>query len=790
MFKLNFKIALRNLWRNRTSSLINIGGLAIGLSSCLLLMLYAGYELGYDRQYKNAGRIYQAMVNAYDENGSITKTHGSTQNALAPELKDRYPGVEQAARATDLYQRLVAYHGRSLKLNNRYADPDFLQIFDYEYISGSPEKALSEPNSILLTEHAAKRLFGTTDVVNRAVKFENQADLKVTAVIRDLPANVSYPFETLVPWKVYERLNTWVSRMNWGNHDFLTLVKLNPNANVAAINAELGGIVKRHMPAAKETIFIYPLTKLHLYGEFVNGKNTGGKIQQVRIFVGLALGILLIACINFMNLATAHAQKRAKEIGIKKTIGATKALLIFQFLLESLILTTVSILISIAVVELCIPWFNHLLDITIVIDYFDPVNWLVLLSVLLLTGFVAGSYPAFYLSSFNPVQALKKSLNFKHAYSLNLRQLLVIIQFSFAIVLIAATVTVYKQLQFIKDRPLGYNSDALVEITHEGLLYEKYELLKNRLLAEGAVVGVTQSSGSLTNRDGTIRDLQWEGMSAADKLIDFDQIYTTYDFIQTTGITLLAGRDFSKKFASDTAGILLSKKAVEAMGLKNPIGARIINQGESRTVIGVFNDMVWGDRTKFAVPMVITFEKGISEEITMRLNPAKSITGSTALIEHIVHELNPNFPVDIRFLDKLNEVKLKNEATLAKLSNVFGGLAIFISCLGLFGLSAFSIEQRTKEIGVRKVLGASVAELTTLLSLNFIKLVGIAIIIAMPAAYLLMDNWLDSVEVRTAMSWWIFILTAGFTLVIAMVTVSWQTYAAAKANPVKALKYE
>ena len=790
MLKLNFKIALRNLWRNKTSSLINIGGLAIGLSSCLLLMLYAGYELGYDKQYKNADHIYQAMVNVYDENGHIARTHGVTQNALAPALKSGFAGVLYTARTTDLYKRLIAYKTSSLKLDNRYADPDLLKIFDYQFISGNPEKALSEPNSILLTESAAKRLFGTTDVLNMAVKFENQADLKVTAVIKDLPANVSYPFETLVPWKIYERLNTWVGKVNWGNHDFFTLLSLDNNTDIETLNAKLHGIVKRNMPTAKEDIFIYPLTKLHLYGDFVNGKNSGGKIQQVRIFVALALGILLIACINFMNLATAHSQKRAKEIGIKKTIGATKTSLVLQFLLESMILTTISILISIAAVEISLPWFNHLLDINIIIDYFNPVNWIVLLSILLLTGLVAGSYPAFYLSNFNPVQALKKSLKFKRGYSLNLRQLLVIVQFSFAIILIAATVTIYKQLQFIKDRPLGYNSSALVEITHEGLLYEKYELLKSRLLAAGAVTAVTQSSGSLTERDGTIRDLKWEGMSEADKLIDFDQIYTTYDFIKTSGIQLLAGRDFSKQFSSDTAGILLSKKAVQTMGLKSPIGAKIVNQGEIRTVVGVFDDMVWGDRTKFEVPMVITYAEGISEDITMRLNSQKNITESTAIIKRIVSELNPDFPVDIRFLDNLNEVKLKNEATLAKLSNVFGGLAIFISCLGLFGLSAFSIQQRTKEIGVRKVLGASIGELTKLLSVNFMKLVFAAIIIAMPVAYLLMDNWLNSFEVRTSMSWWIFTLTGSFTLIVAMVTVGWQTYSAAKANPVKALKYE
>lgn len=770
--------------------MINIGGLAIGLSSCLLLMLYAGYEWGYDKQYKNAGQIYQAMVNAYDENGQVVRTHGYTQNVLAEALKNDFPGVGHVSRTTDSYPRLVASGLNSIKFDSRYADADFLKIFDYQFISGNPEKALVEPNSIVLTEKTAKRLFGTADVLNKTLKFENQADLKVTAVIKDLPANVTYPFEMLVPWAVYENLNKWVARPTWGNHDFITLLTLDEKAGIDQLNIKLQGIVKRHMPEAKEEIFLYPLNKLHLYGDFVKGENNGGKIQQVQIFVGLALGILLIACINFMNLATAHSQKRAKEIGIKKTIGATKVSLVFQFLLESMILTSFSILISIAVVEVSLPWFNNLLDIQIRIDYFNPLNWIILLTVLVLTGGVAGSYPALYLSRFNPVQTLKRPLNFKRGYSLNLRQLLVIVQFSFAIILIASTITIYKQLQFIKNRPLGYNANALIEIPHEGLLYEKYDLLKSKLLADGAVVAVTQASGSLTNRSGTIRGLGWKGMSEADKLIDFDQIYTTYDFIKTARIKLIAGRDFSKKFASDTAGILLSKMAVKAMALKDPVGAKIMNQGQVRTVVGVFNDMIWGDRTKFTVPMVITFTNGISEDITMRLNPQKSITESTAAVQRIVHEINPDFPVEIRFLDTLNEAKLKNETTLAKLANVFGALAIFISCLGLFGLSAFSIEQRTKEIGVRKVLGASIGQLTQLLSLNFIKLVVISIVIAMPVAYLLMEKWLETFEVKTTVSWWIFFLTAIFTLALALLTVSWQTYAAARANPVKALKYE
>ncbi|RAJ31111.1 FtsX-like permease family protein [Pedobacter cryoconitis] len=787
MFKLNFIIAFRNIWKNKSSSLINIGGLAIGLSSCLLLMLYAHYEWNYDKQFKNSAGIYQAMVNSYDGNGNTVSTIDLTANVLAATLKEDFPEVKHIARTTNAYKRLLTTADNSFKISSRYADPDFLKVFDFQFLSGNPAKALNDPNSIILTATTAKRLFGTTDVLNKTVKFENQASLKVTAVIKDLPANITYTFEALTPWTLFENLNQWPAKTNWGNHSFYTLMTLTGNTDINQFNQKLKGLVKNHIVTAKEDVFLFPLTKLHLYGDFVNGKSTGGKISQVQLFVALALGILLIACINFMNLSTAHAQKRAKEVAIKKTMGATKSSLVFQFLAESLMLTAISILISIAIVELALPWFNHLLDITITISYLNPVNWIMLFGLLTLTGFLAGSYPAFYLSAFNPVQTLKKKAGFQ---ILGLRQILVIIQFSFAIILIASTVTIYQQIQFIKNRPLGYQPNGLVEVPHEGLLYEKYDLLKSRLLESQAVVGVTQSSSGITNKESTIRELGWEGMAESGKLIDFDQLYTTADFVKTTGIRLTQGRDFNKDRTSDHSGILLSEKAVRIMGLKHPLGAKIIHQGEPRIVTGVFADIVWGNPNKFTAPMLIAYADGISETITMRLNPQKSAAESIAAIGTILKELNPDFPVDIKFIDNLNQGKLKNEATIGILANIFGGLAIFISCMGLFGLTAYSAAQRTKEIGIRKILGATVKELMEMLALNFVKLVLIAIVISSPVAWYLMNRWLMNFDIQTPVSLWIFILTALFTILISLLTVSWQTYKAAIANPIKALKYE
>ena len=790
MFKLNFKIAFRNICKNSLSSFINVAGLSVGMASCLLLLMYAHQEWSHDKQFKQAVNTYQAMVKLYDDHGEVTRTIGLSANVLAATLKESFPEIMEVSRTTNLYDRLIARENNSLKVKSRYADPAFLKVFNFEFIHGHPERALSAPNSIVLTESTALRFFGTTNVLNKALTFENQAKLKVTGVIKDLPANITYGFEALTPWALFENLNSWPANPNWGNKDFFTLITLRPDADITGFNNKLKGFVAKHNGVIREDVFLYPLHKLHLFGDFVNGKAVGGQIQQVRLFVGLSFGILLIACINFVNLSTAHAKKRAKEVGVKKVIGASRRSLIYQFLLESFLLTAISMIFAITFVELSLPWFNHLLDMKVAIDYFNPYYALAFLGFLVLTSGLAGFYPAFYLSRFNAMQAFKQQHKSGGLQGISLRQMMVVLQFSFAVMLIALTITIYKQLNAIKNRPLGYESNALVEIMHEGLLYQKYDLLKTRLLASGAVTAVTQSSNSVTNKDSSIRGLLWPGMPASGKLVDFDQIYTTYDFVQTTGMKMLAGRDFSNRTASDSTGLLLSSKAVKVMNLQQPLGAQIVYQGEKRHVVGVFEEIVWGDRSKFSAPMVIAFADGISDVITMRLNPEKSVSESTNMLKEILQEINPNFPVDIRFIDHLNELKLKKESNLATLAQLFGGLAISISCFGLYGLSAYSAVQRTKEIGVRKVLGASVTELMQLLSFSFLKLVFIAIMVSFPVAYYLMKEWLSGFEFQTTISLSIFLLTAGFTLLLSLFTVSWQTYRAATANPVNALKYE
>ena len=791
MFKLNLKIALRNLWRNKISSFINISGLAIGLAACLLLLLYVSYEWSFDKQGKGIDDVYQVLINFEDANGEVTGTGTTTPNTIGPSLQQNYQEVRSMCRVDGYGEpKLIANKENSFKKRSRFADAAILQVFEYDFIYGDKKTALAAPNNVIVTESMARLLFGTTDVLNRAVRFEDSIDLKITGVIKDLPENSSIQFDYLLPWTLYESLYDWVRRKEWTNNNWDTFVRLDPSANPQTINQSIKGMIKKHSPDALSSPFLFPFSKLHLYGTFTNGKSTGGEIEQVRLFMGLAIGVLLIACINFMNMATAKSEKRAKEVGVKKTIGASRFSLISQFMMESLVLTVSSAIMAIVLVEAFLPLFNSLLGIKMGISYSNPDIWIGVIGIVVVTGLIAGSYPALYLSSFNPLQILRKRNTRKGMMFISFRQVLVIVQFAFAVILMIATTVIYKQIQFIKDRPTGYEVNDLIEIPQDGELVSKFELLKARLLKSDAVSAVCQLSGSMSVSSSNFWGLEWPGSNEADRHMVFNQLATTYDFVKTTGVTILEGRDFSKQFPSDTAALMLSLSAVKRMNLTHPLGQIVKYQGQNCTVVGVFKDFVWGSPFRTGAPMVVGFNKDWSGNINIRLNHARPASANIAAIEKIIKEINPAYPVEFGYVDQLYAEKLKSQKILGLLSNIFGGLAIFISCLGLFGLAAFSAEQRTKEIGVRKVLGASVSSLMRLLSFSFIKMVLIAIAIAVPVASYVMDNWLKRFEFHTSVSWIMIVVAAAGTIGIALLTVSFQTYRAAKANPVDALKYE
>jgi putative ABC transport system permease protein len=790
MFKLNFKIALRNLWKNKTASLINVSGLAIGLASCFLLLLYVSYEWNFDKQAKDEKDIYRVMIKFDGANGEVRGVGLSTPNILGPTLKETYSNVKAMTRLDDEQARLIANGRNSFKKTGRFADADILKIFDYHFIAGDRKTALDAPDNVILTASMAKLLFGTTDVLNRAVRFEDRVNLRVTGVIEDLPDNTSIKFDYVMPWTLFESLYEWVKSPMWTNNNWITLVKLTPSADINLLNDSMKAMIKIHDSDARSAPFIFPFSRLHLYGSFTNGESTGGAIVQLRLFMGLAIGILLIACINFMNMATAKSEKRAKEVGIKKTIGASRGSLISQFLIESLVLTLCSAVMAIVLVEVFLPLFNNVLGIKMGISYSNPYLWMILIGIVLFTGVLAGSYPAFYLSSFNPLQILKKKNPGRSFLSVGMRQILVVVQFSFAVILIISTAVIYKQIQYLKNRPAGYQVNELVEIAQDGQLAEKFDLLKERLIKSGAISAICQLSGTMSADNSNFWGLQWPGSTEEERHMVFNQLATTYDFVSTTGVKLVEGRDFSRQYPSDTAAVMLSASAVKVMNLVHPLGKIVKYQGQDCTVVGVFEDFIWGAPYKKIDPMVVGFSKYRNGCVAMRLNPGRAASENLVLIERIVKDINPAYPVEFKFVDELYGEKLKSQKILGLLSNVFGGLAILISCLGLFGLAAYSAEQRTKEIGVRKVLGASVRSLMQLLSLNFLKMVVVAIIIAIPVANYVMSKWLKMFEFHTGVSWVLIVLAALGTITIALLTVSYQAYKAAKANPVDALKYE
>jgi putative ABC transport system permease protein len=789
MEKLSFKIAWRNLWKNKGFTLINLGGLAIGLAASLLLLLYVANEWSFNTQFNDVQNIYEVKVNHLDNLNNIKGTGDHTPNALAQTMKAELAGVKDAAMITWPTKTLLVSGDKSVKVQNRFADPDILKILSYKFISGSAETAFKQPNSIVLTQSSARKLFGTTPAINKGIKFMNFAALKVTGVIEDLPENMGYQFESLV--SLNENQGVFLKDSQWQNYSFYTLLTLKKGVNADNFNDGIKKFLKTHNTIATAEPFIYPLLKSHLYGEFKNGVPDGGKIQQVKIFIGLALGILLIACINFMNLATARAGKRAREVGIKKAIGATRTSLMLQFLLESMMMVLISLVLAIVIIELSLPIFNNLLHTHLHILFLGAGGWLLVLLGVFITGIIAGSYPAFFLSSFEPVNTLKGTTIVKGSHSsVSLRQALVVLQFSFAVLLITGTIVIYNQLQLIKNRPIGYENKALVEMPMEGMMFQKYDALKERLIQSGAVTAMCKTTASISTRNSTTSGLEWKGMSPADKNIDFNQIFTTSDFAATTGVKMIMGKDFNEKMASDTAGILLNKTAVKAMNLANPIGATMVYGNIKRTVIGVFEDIIWAEPTKKELPMIILWAANIPDVITMRLNKVLPAEDALNKVSQITKELNPVYPVELTFVDSLYQEKFEKERTLSILSNLFGGLSIFISCLGLLGLSAYSAELRTKEIGIRKVLGASHVSIVNLLSWNFVKMVLIAIVIGLPLSYYLMNIWLSKFDFRTEISGFMMLSSAGSIILIAYLTVSYQAIRAASADPIKAIKYE
>ncbi|WP_214225476.1 ABC transporter permease [Pedobacter sp. B4-66] len=787
MFRLNLKIALRNLWKNKGYTLINVGGLAIGLASCMVLLMYVAYEWSFDKQFSNCDKIYM-VYNNMDANGKIT-TWPTTPTPMAKEIRDKIQGVEYAAHSSFPENQLISYGPNSFKKNAIYAEPSFLKILDYKFIRGNATNALQQVNTVILTETLAKNLFGNEDPINKIVKIGNTEGLKVEAVIKDIPHNTSLRFDYLLPWALLEKFDPERKELNWKGNNSLTLLQLKDNRFFDQVSSQMKGIYKRNRKVSASEALLQPLSKLHLYDKFENGKSVGGKIDQLRIFFVLAFCILLIACVNFMNLSTARSEKRAKEVGVRKAIGSSRKSLVSQFILESMLMAFIGMLVAFALMELTLPYFNGLLNIDLVIGYYDWRFWCILIGLSLLTGFIAGSYPAFYLSAFEPVKVLK-GYRIAGSSSFFIRRILVIFQFVFAVCLIICTSVIYQQLNYIKNKPIGYNKTGLVEIPIQGNLSTESQLtlVRDLLLKSGAVTDVTYFSKPLNEGGNNSSSFNWPGKNPNDVFL-FNYGSSGYNFTKTIGAEMLSGRDFSPQF-TDSATIIVNEAAVKTMGLKQAVGT-VVKKGDiPYTIVGVMKDYVSESPYKNANPTVMFYQMGEVSSIIARINSDQNISTSIEQINGIFKKINPDFPVDSRFVNDSFEQKFQNEQLLGTLSNWFGGFAIFISCLGLLGLALFMAEQRKKEISIRKVLGASTANILTLLNKDFVKLVCIANLIAFPLAYIIINKWLSAYEFRVSISALPFVIAAGISLIIAILTVSVQSLKVAKANAIDALKYE
>ncbi|MBB6005315.1 ABC transporter permease [Arcicella rosea] len=787
-----FKIALRTLLRNKAFSAINIVGLSVGMAVAMLIGLWIFDEISFDKYHQKYDRLAQVMQNQ-TWNG-VTGSQTAMPLPLAPELRAKYSGdFKNVVLSSWNFEHILAVGDRKFTKTGNFVEPKFPEMFSFKMLKGS-QKGLKDPYSILISESVATALFGDTDPINKIIKVDNKTNVKVTGVYEDLPHNTTLSEVTYVlPWEMYLATESWVknSQDQWNNNSFQTFAELNPNADFDKVSAKIRLVKFNHdkQDAAKPMVFLHPMSKWHLYSEFKDGKIAGGRIQFVWLFGIIGVFVLLLACINFMNLSTARSEKRAKEVGVRKAIGSVRSQLITQFLSESLLIVVFAFVLTLVLVTLTLPWFNELSDKKMSILWTNPYFWILSISFSLITGLVSGSYPAFYLSSFDPIRVLKGTFRVGRFAAVP-RKVLVVIQFTVSVTLIIGTIIVYRQIQHAKNRPIGYSRDGLIAINiNTPELVGHYDALRSDLLKTGAVYEMSQSSSPTTAVYSNQIGFNWEGKDPNLQAL-FGVIAVSHDYAKSVGWQFVEGRDFSRSFSTDTSAMILNEAASKFIGMKNPVGKNINWNDKNYRIVGVIKNMVMESPYEPIKPTIFFINYGWANIINVKLNPAMSASASLEKVGEVFRRYNPGSPFDYKFADEQYALKFSGEERIGKLATFFACLAIFISCLGIFGLASFTAEQRTKEIGVRKVLGASIFNLWQLLSKDFVMLVMISFLIATPIAYYFMNGWLKNYEYRSEISWWIFAASGFGALIITLLTVSYQAVKAASANPVKSLRTE
>lgn len=793
MLKNYLKIGWRNLSRNKSYSAINIGGLAMGMSVAMLIGLWINDEVSFNKSHEHYNRIARVMQHATKD--SFTGTGMYMPVPLGSKLTENFANDFDYV-VTSTFPSSYIISTRDLHFNERgiYMHPDGPEMLTLPMIRGT-RAGLKELNSIILSASLAGKIFGEQDPINKTVTIDNSKEVKVTGVYQDLPKNSEFHEVTFfAPFDLYLASNEWIKTVvdSWDHSVVQVLVQLTSQAEEEQVSKKIEKIIydreSDQFKVFQRKIFLHPMRKWHLYETFENGVNAGGRIQFVWLFGGIGVFILLLACINFMNLSTARSESRAKEVGIRKAIGSFRSQLINQFFSESLLVSLLAFILALTIVLTVLPWFNELADKRVAVPWQNIYFWVSCLTFTLITGFIAGSYPALYLSSFKTVKALKGTFRAGRIASIP-RQVLLVLQFTVSVTLIVGTVVVYKQVQHTKDRPVGFDRERLVYLeTRSPQIHQHFESVRNKLVSSGAIVEMTESNNSIVKSGPNVIGFNWKDKDPSFRE-QFKVEWVTPTYGKTVGWEVTQGRDFSLESVSDQSAIVISQSAVDYIGMKNPVGEIITWEGRNWTILGIVNDVVTGSPYQPVLPTIYMPLSGTGI-VSIKLNPNQSTQTALNKIQTVFKEFAPDFPFDYKFADEQYAYKFSNEVRIGQLASVFASLAIFISCLGLFGMASFVAEQRTKELGIRKVLGASIIDLWRMLSKDFVVLVIISCVIAVPISSYYMNDWLQGYAYRIEISPWIFVAATVGALLITLFIVSFQTLKAAIVNPIKSLRSE
>ncbi|SHG52882.1 ABC transporter permease [Winogradskyella jejuensis] len=778
------KIAFRSLLKNKGYSFLNIFGLSIGITCASLIFLWVEDEVSFNTSFPNQDQVYYVPTNQNYE--GEWRTFYSTPGPLAKDMLNEIPGIEKATRSSS-EERLFKVGDNSITKRGRYADADFLDIFSLKFIEGNRETAFTNPEAIVLTQETAEQLFGKGEkALGNIVVVSNKDNYLVTGVIENLPKNVTFPLDWVAPFERYSDGAEWMTE--YGSNFSDTFVRLSPEANFETVDGKLRQFMQQKDDDNDSYAFLHSIKDWHLRSKFEGGEIVGGRITYVRLFTIIAFIILLIACINFMNLSTARSEKRANEVGVRKAMGSSRSRLITQFISESLILAFIAALVSVVFLAVLLPQFNLIIEKDLTLGLGNPIHILVLLSITTICGVFAGLYPAFYLSSFKPVEVLK-GLKVSQKSANVIRKGLVVGQFTISIVFIIFTILVYQQIQHAKNRELGYDKEQLLSMRIDREFIPKFDVIQKELIRTGSVKNATLCNSELTSGGNNGSGFTWKGgTDTEDVLISFRNV--TESFFETTGMVIIEGRGFNKNHEIDSTSVLISESLAKLMGDENPIG-NIIGRGDDRLeIVGVVKDYIYGDMFSTSDPVLFMNYPPYARYMFIKTKDGVPMDRALSDIETVLKTHNPAYPFEYTFVDDTFNAKFKNEQLVGELSQIFAILAILISCLGLFGLAAYTAEQRSKEIGVRKVLGASISGIVKLLSKDFLKLVGISIIISVPIAWYATYSWLQDYAYRIEINWLVFVIAGILAVVIALATVSFQAVKAAIANPVNSLKTE